>query len=411
MRRIVRIELRRGVGIWALVPMIVALALAALAHPREWAGEWAGWSYELRMILIVLGPLVVAAAAWQGNREHRRGLEELLAATPRPPMHRTLASLASPAGGALAAFGLVAAGMAGVTATHTSYGHPLLGIALSAAAAVLLFAAVGYTVGRLSPWRVTAPIVALAAYVGIGILSYLDGGIGYLSPGVQLFGGELPAPWWPVASTVLFLATAVAVLLVSAARRRWIAAPVLGLAVLAAVPLAEAGDSAFTPDWAGQQLVCRSGAPQVCLTRRHADQLPVVSAQIRADLAGLDVPGPIVEQRVGSGVDNESDTLNTLYLGATITGGADLDVVRDDAAQAAVHWTCAGVDGASPGERLRGATIAITEWIAHRPAPPTPESLLAGRTTAQVVSTSREFIAAAATCNRAAARRALDRRR
>lgn len=406
-RRVVGIELRRGAGIWAAPPMIVALAFAVLAHPRDWAGDWSGWAYYLRTSLIVFGPLVLAAAAWQGGRERRRGLQELLATTPRPALHRTLASLASPAVWALAGFGLIVAGMAAVTASNTSYGRPLVDVACSAAAAVLLFAAVGYTLGRLWPWRVAAPVLALAAYIGMAVLSYRTGGLPYLSPGVELYGGFLPAPWWPAASAVTFLAAAAGVLLLLAARRRWIAAPVLGLAVLAAAPIAHAGQGAFTVDQAGQELVCQDGAPQVCLTRRHADQLPAVAEAIHAELAGLDVSGPILEQRIDPQADDEPVTLNSLYLGATISGGADLSVVRQDVAQAVVRWNCPDQGPYPRDDKLASATVAITQWIAHRPAPPDPASPLAGRTDTQMRSVTRAFAAAATTCDLAAARRAL----
>lgn len=39
------------------------LVAGLLAHQRYWVGEWAGSSYYLRSLLILLGPVVVAAAA------------------------------------------------------------------------------------------------------------------------------------------------------------------------------------------------------------------------------------------------------------------------------------------------------------------------------------------------------------
>ena len=99
-----RTELKRGVGLWASVPLVVAGVAVVLAHPRDWAGDWYGWAFYLRTMLIVFGPLVVAVAAWQGGRERRRGLNELLESTSRAPLHRMSASLASPAAWSLVAF-------------------------------------------------------------------------------------------------------------------------------------------------------------------------------------------------------------------------------------------------------------------------------------------------------------------
>ncbi|MGI8535918.1 MAG: hypothetical protein ACR2K2_05350 [Mycobacteriales bacterium] len=401
MKRAVGIELRRGVGICTFVPMLIALVFITLAHLRQWAGDWLGWAYYQRTSLIVFGPLVVAAAAWQGGRERRRGLVELLASTARGPLQRTTAALASPAAWALLAFGIVTAAMAAVTARNTSYGRPPALLTLGAVAAVLLFAVVGYAAGRASPWRITAPVLALATYVALGVGNY---GPSYLSPGVQLFSGLEPAPWWPLASAGSFLLAALGVLLLLGHRSRWFAVPVLGLAWLVALPIANAGQDAFTPDVAGEALVCQDGSPQVCLTRRHDDQLPAVSAEVQRVLAGLDIPGPLNEQRFG--VRSEETTLNTLYLGAAIDGSSDLEVVRQDAAQAAVRWRCAEGGPYSPDDDLGIATFELTDWILRRPEPPYA-GLLAGRSEPQALALIREFRAAAERCDLPAARAAL----
>lgn len=401
MKRAVGIELWRGVGIWAFVPMLIALVYIALAHPRDWAGDWLGWAYYQRTSLIVFGPLVVAAAAWQGGRERRRGLVELLASTARGPLQRTTAALASPAAWALLAFGIVTAAMAAVTASNTSYGRPPVLLTLGAATAVLLFAVVGYAVGRASPWRITAPVLALATYVALVLARY--GPSSYLSPGVLLIPGLEPAPWWPLASAVSFLLAALGMLLLLGHRSRWFAVPVLGLAWLVAMPIANAGQNAFTPDLAGEALVCQGGSPQVCLTRRHADQLPAVAREVQTVLVGLDVQGPVNEQRFG--LSEQTAPLNTLYLGATIAGGADLDVVRQNAAQAAVRWDCA--EGPYPPDDDLGiATFELSGWVLQRPEPPYA-GLLAGLSEPQALELIQEFGAAAARCDLPAARAAL----
>jgi len=402
-KRALQVELRRGVGICTALPLAVALALIVLAHPRDWAGDWYGWGCYLRTSLIVLGPLVVAAAAWQGGRERRRDLTELLRSASRPALQRAGLSLASPAAWALAAFLTVGLAMAAVTAQHTSYGRPPLVLALSAAAAVLMLASVGFLAGRLSPWRVTAPLLALVTYVVTGAASYSGAGWRYLSPGVELFSGDVPAPWWPALSAAGFLAVAAgAVLLLADDERRWLAVPALGLAVLAAAPIVRTGQHAFSPDAVAEQLVCADGEPPVCLTRRHADQLPEVAAAVQTVLAGLGTSGPVLEQRFGEGLRDPRGVLNPLYLGADLSGHADLDVVRGDAAQRAVPWSCAG-ESYPPDDRLGAATYELTGWVRDRPPPPY-DGVLAGRTAAQVLDLVKQFAAVASRCDLPAAR-------
>ena len=175
MRRPLSTELRRGVGIWAALPLAVAMVAVALAHPRDWASDWYGWAYYLRTALIVFGPLVVAAAAWQGGRERRRGMVELLGSASRSPLQQASASVASPAVWSLVAFTAAAGAMAAVTASYAAYGRPPVLLALSAAAAVVMFAALGFVAGRLVPWRVTAPLLAVAAYTATSSIIGLAG--------------------------------------------------------------------------------------------------------------------------------------------------------------------------------------------------------------------------------------------
>lgn len=413
MRRALGIELRRGVGLVAALPLLVLGVALVLAHPRDWAGDWAGWSYYLRLDLVVYGPAVLAVAAWQGGRERRRGLVELVGSTPRSPLRRALLALASPLGWAVAAYLVLAAVMGVVVARNTSYGLPLFGVAASAVAAVMMFAALGYAVGRVSPWRITAPVLALAGYVFLIYLSDVNGSARYLSPSVQLFSGLLSPWWWPAASAVVFLLLGLGVLVLITSERRWPAVPALGLAVLAGVPILSLGQDAFTPDAVGQRLVCSDGAPRVCLSRVHAGQLPQVSGAIEAALDGLGVRGPINEQQTGVRPAGGQQPLNSLYLGADLAGRSDVSIAVADAASTAVTWGCpAGEDrysafGRPDDAELSFATIDVRQWIVTRATGAAPTGVLAGRTDTEAAGVSRRFIAAAKSCDLPAARDAL----
>ncbi len=406
MNRALGIELRRGVGVWASVPLIAAGTAIALAHPRDWAGDWLGWGYYLRIMLIVVGPLVVAVAAWQGGRERRRGLVELLDSTSLSPLRRSLAAYASPAVWASLAFGVVAAAMGAVTATHSTYAGPPILLALSAVAAVVMFAALGFVAGRLLPWRGTAPLLAITTYVAVAATAYTDAPAAYLSPGVQLFFSDSPARWWAPTTAAVFLSVAAAALLLLGPRSRWLSPAALVLAVLLSQPVIRAGEDAFTVDAAAEALVCADGSPQVCLTQRHAGQLPEVAATVQQVLAGLEVAGPINEQRFGEEYLREQGTLNTLYLGADLNGQADLEVVREDAGNLAVQLRCDGpVD--PPDDDAYSATFDMAAWVRDRPEPPY-SGVLQGRSEQEVLTLIKAVAPAAARCDLKAVQGLLD---
>ena len=107
MRAVLRTELQHGVGPSAALTVAVAMAGGMLAHQRDWVGDWAGWSYWMRAVLILVGPAVVAAAAWQGGRNRRRGLVELHESVPRPRLARAVVAWSGPAAWSLAAYVVV----------------------------------------------------------------------------------------------------------------------------------------------------------------------------------------------------------------------------------------------------------------------------------------------------------------
>ncbi len=289
MNRAVGIELRRGVGPFSAPLVLAVLVAGLLGHQRDWAGDWTGSSYYLRFLLLIGGPVLVAAAAWQGGRSRRRGLDELLATSSRSRLRQALVGWASPALWGLGAYALTVLAAAAVTASRTSYGTPLLGILVSGAAALLALSALGYAAGVLVPWRLTAPLLALATYVGLGYFDISNGALHWLSPVIEpsSLAYQLPAAWWAPASTAVFFAVSAAVLLLISGR--WLTAGLaLLLTVAAAVPIVRAGASAFTDDLVAGQLVCAPATgTQVCLTRRHADQLPAVRRLADEVLAGL----------------------------------------------------------------------------------------------------------------------------
>lgn len=407
-----RTELRRGVGIWAALPMVAIVVAGMLAHQREWVGDWVGSSYYLRNMLLLLGPVVVAAAAWQGGRDARRGVGDLLASTPRPPLHRDLASLASPTVWAVASFLLVMGMAAAITATRASYASPLIGFLISAVGAVVALATLGYVVGRLVRWRVLAPLLALMTYVLVAALGYRSDGLAYLSPALEASGfqGQRPVWWWSPASTATFLLVGAGMFLLLTARRRWLGVPLLALAVLAAVPIVRTGQDAFVPDPGSEALVCKPfESLDLCMFQVHSDQLDEVAAGLAPVLAGLDANVKVVE---GAGIaDTPAIQLNQLYVGPTLTSGPDLTVIRSDLSVGLLRWGCAtqteyGPDYVAP-QAVGEIATALQYWLGSRPEDPPDFIDLGDLTDEQLVGITRAYRTAAARCDEPAALRAL----
>lgn len=408
-----RTELRPGVGVWAALPMVAILIAGMLAHQRDWVGDWVGSSYYLRNMLILLGPVAVAAAAWQGGRDGRRGVADLFASTPRPPLQRDLAALASPTACAVGAFVLVTAVAAAITATRASYGRPLVGMLISAVGAVVALATLGYVAGRLVRWRVLAPLLALVTYVAIAALAYRPDGLRYLSPDPEAssFPGQRPVWWWSPASTATFLLVAAGVLLLFAARRRWLGVPLLALAVLAAVPIVRTGRGAFdVPDPGSQALVCRESATvELCLSQLHRRQLNAVAAGVAPVLDGLAVRVRLVES--SSSKSNSDIKLTSEYLGPTLTSGPDLTVMRADVSAGLLRWVCSTPSMYGPiyhlPERVGTAVFPLQIWLGARTAGPPLALSLDNLTERQLIGITRDYRAAAAACDEPAAVRAL----
>lgn len=407
-----RTELRRGVGIWAALPMAAILVAVYLAHQRDWAGDWVGWSYYLRVLLIVLGPAVVATAAWQGGRDARRGTGDLLASTARPRLQRDLLALTSPTVWAVASFVVVVGAAAAVTSTRASYGRPVFGMLVSAIGAVVALAALGYVAGRLVRWRVVAPVLGLMTYVAIVALAYRSDGLGFVSPGVEItsFRGQRPVWWWSPASTATFLLVGAGVFLLLAARHRWLGVPLLALAVLAAVPIVRTGQDAFVPDPGSETLVCRQSETfELCLSVVHSRQLSDVVAGLAPVLGGLDAQVRVLETDAFSIGDDI--TLNPLYLGPSLFSGADLSVLRGDVATGLMRWGCATPTPNGPSFETPQAVSAVSfplqAWLQARPEGPPDFLELGGLTDDELIAMTRAYRTAAAACDEPTALRAL----
>ncbi|MFI7659695.1 hypothetical protein ACIBTW_12500 [Micromonospora parva] len=335
MRRVLRVELRRGTAPLAAAAMFGAGVWMLAVHPDDWGGRWAGLANYLRVSMLILCALMIAAGAWQSGRERRRDIDELIASTPRPgwqPLVVTwLAVTLAGAAGVLVAFAGAAVLVARV-ATYSGGGWWwTLAVGVLALAAAV---AVGVLVGRLVPLRAVAPIAGLATYLGLAIVIYWDGtSAAWLSP---VYGGWAVYSLVPERVTALqaaWLVTLTALLLAAAARQRRAALLAGGLAIAVAVPIiAGPGTHRLPADPAAVELVCTSSGPQVCLSRINAFLIDDVTTVVQPILERLDgIPGAPQRaldhsaQPTGQSAEQDDDTvwLNLDYQSTALGGLAN----------------------------------------------------------------------------------------
>ncbi len=163
--RLLAIEWRRSVGLWFAPPLaLLVVVFARLQLLDSNALSWAWSSVQIRDGIILIGPALAGAAAWMAGREHRRGLDDLLATTPRPPWRRQLATW-----GALVLWGVLAYVAAGgyvavVTWQRAVWGGPFWSPILIGLLALPTHAALGFAIGRALPARLVAPLVAVGLF-------------------------------------------------------------------------------------------------------------------------------------------------------------------------------------------------------------------------------------------------------
>lgn len=245
-RRVLRAELRHG-PFWGFVATMlpVAVTVFPLVVVMVSTHEAMTWHAMARGVLSGQVPITVvltlSVAAWQGDRERRRRMGELLGTMPRPRLHRTLAGWLPSLIWPLLAYtlGVLAAGT--LIASALGAGRPqMVGLFVVAGVELAAAAALGFLIGRYVPGRFVAPVAGIVAYTSLyGMLNW----VGYvplmlLAPS-RLPSWEDPVWWFAPAAAVWFAGLAAAALTGTAARRRWLALLPLAVAILAAVPITQ----------------------------------------------------------------------------------------------------------------------------------------------------------------------------
>ncbi|WP_116200144.1 hypothetical protein [Amycolatopsis circi] len=317
-----RTELRRTVAPWVpVVFLAVGLGLLLLS-PGPWSHGSAAWDATWltavrwsRYLLVLLWPIIVGAAAIQGMRDARAGVSELFQSTPRPAGQRarTLAS----AVGLAAVVGylvLVAAGVGQVVADGGMFTAAWMTQLLLGVLSVVAGVALGLGLGRLLPYPITAPAVAVVALVG-GLVLQASGetdrvpnpaallGIGQLVPRGPF---DVPAPGVQIGQLCWLLGLSAAgflLLLASSARIKALALLPVAAGLAVALPLfPAAAENNYIVDKAAAALVCDG---PVCVTRLHEDWLSTVAGPGKEAMRLLEKlpqrPGRVEESTVSFG--------------------------------------------------------------------------------------------------------------
>ncbi|MFI6700669.1 hypothetical protein ACIBJC_17145 [Streptomyces sp. NPDC050509] len=375
-RRVLGTELRRGLGPWSAVAVVVVCGVTMYSKAPQWQGRWTGTTDLLRVMLLLCGPLAVAVGCWQGGRERRRSTGDLLASLPRAPLRRALLAVAPAALWPPAGYLVAAAGCALATWPYAGAGRPFLSQTAADAVALGALGVLGFVAGRLVRWRLAAPLLAAVTYVGLGISAYMDSPVRWLGPAYRHADPwDRPVWWFGPASMVWTAGLAGAALLALAARRRISALLPLTAACAAAVVLTQTGEGLWRPDPAAARLVCDDGTPRVCVTAVDRKLLPSVSAaltDLNAKLRG--VPG--APDRWVDGPRAPSPGRNQGAWEAQLPNPFELSergTFSDPALYA--NWAaghlflqgCSAEYNTPAARRASDVNSAVTRWLAPRP--------------------------------------------
>ncbi|MFI6726315.1 hypothetical protein [Streptomyces atratus] len=368
-------ELRHGLAPWTGLAVALTVLVPLWGKASQWQGSWGETQNQLHSTAgLLAGPLVAAAACWQGGREHRRRTAELLLSVPRSRLAQATTAATPIALWAAAGYLFALAVVFAATAPYTGAGSPSVSIVATDLGFLLSIGFVGFVIGRLVRWRLIAPVLAVCAYVGLGFPGYLDVAARFLSPAQRLIlDGYVPVWWFAPVLVAWTGGIAVAVLLGYAARRRHLAVVPLALAIAAGTLIAHTGEDLFRDDPAVARKVCTKaapGTPQICMRASDAPVLPQASKALQGMFSRLEgVPGAPFRF-----VDNESGpkdgeaALAHVRRGWGITRNRLTDPHRyvRETALGLVNRDCkAGPDekGRKEDERMARTADAVITWL------------------------------------------------
>ncbi|MER5768498.1 hypothetical protein [Streptomyces sp. NPDC001985] len=376
-----RSELLRGSAPWAGAAALLAVAIPLWTKSQEWQGSWTATLELLRAVASVfVGPLALAAGCWQGQRELRRRTGDLLAASARGPLARTLMAALPTALWPAGVFLLGAAAALLACLPYTSAGRPDPLAPLADAVFIAAMGLIGYAIGARVRRRLTAPLLGVITPFAFGQLTLGTHGARHLIPyGAEGLMDEAVSVWWqPPAAMVWAGGLAGAAVLAHAARRRYTALVPLAAAVVAGVLIARTGDGMWRPDPLSQRQVCDTSVrPAICVNALHPGMLPEVRdalSRITTRLEGVEnLPVRFSDLRRDPG-PGEARLPMISPLGWVVVRGklTDPEIYAREAAQELTGMSASGMGEPCADryedERVRAVDSAVVEWLVPRPA-------------------------------------------
>ncbi|MFI8811026.1 MULTISPECIES: hypothetical protein [unclassified Streptomyces] len=410
-RSVLRAELRRGSVPWTGPVVALAVLVPMVNKADEWQGSWGETQGLLHSAAtLIAGPLAAAAGCWQGGREHRRRTAGLWLSVPRGrPAQLVMAALPIALWAAVG-YLVALAGVSAATWPYTGAGGPSAAVAVTDLCALVSLTFVGFVVGRVCRWRLTAPVLGAAGYVGLGAPSYLSSDARFLNPAQQFeLHGTVPVWWFAPVMVVWVGGLALAPVLGYAARRRYLALVPLAVAASVAPLIVGAGEGLFRDDPVAARLVCGDTVPQICVGGLDGPLLPRASEALSGMLSRLEgVPGaPVryVDPAVRPGADESA--LPSLTRGWSVVRNEFPDPV-DYAAQTVWQLTArdcpASLEQNDPAgaRRMWETDDAVAGYLADRdeafPDPPHPARLTAMPDAERTVWLGR-FLASRGSCD------------
>jgi len=409
--RILRIELRRSLALWAGL-LIAAVGVFVLFASNPPYRSWLELAVFQRDTMQLTWPLALAAGAWQGTRERRSRVAELLATTPRPRRRRVLPVAAAMAIAAVAAYLVMLAGASGHLWNSGVYLSPgTLPIIATGALAMIAAVWLGQALGSLLPSPLTAPMLVVAGFALLAVLPpllwdpdrrpgtvllfpQLQGprGGGYL---VQTFSARanLSQALWLAALAATGLALFAAAR--PATRVAAVVVPILIGAAIAVPAMPRLVDSAWVTDRRAAEVICTRDDPAICIARSHSYALDYLRGPAHEALAALAAKLPSAPTRVlvetGDKPYQGRPPANTILLVAP----DPTDYKRED-----LLWRM--LDGAGvpacpnligeldkPNQRYIAARSVAAAWLLDRNPPPA-----SGRREQSAVAMERQALAA-----------------
>ncbi|HEV7900022.1 MAG TPA: hypothetical protein VGP31_19490 [Planosporangium sp.] len=159
-----RIELRRGPGLWALPILVAVGAFAARGGMRTPAV----WSYATGGVAgagMLMAPIAAGLAAWAGSRAGRRGVRHVMVLAAREPLIGPVIECLAIAVCVLFAYVLTAIAVFVQTALAATWGGPSWLWLAAAGSGLLAVTTLGYVTGFLVPKRLTPFFAAILTYL------------------------------------------------------------------------------------------------------------------------------------------------------------------------------------------------------------------------------------------------------